>query len=150
YLNCTLVKYMEKHKIKADSRQFHLLQKLLTMDPTKRITSDYAMKDPYFTEEPHPSQDIFEGKPIPYPKREFLTDEDDDKADTGASKATDQSSNHTQPAKRVRVMPPSTTSTSASMHMHNVQGSQQGMTFTSGGHQTSTTSTTNYGQSSRF
>ena len=29
---------------------------------------------------------IFEGKPIPYPKREFLTDEDDDKADTGASK----------------------------------------------------------------
>lgn len=33
------------------------LQKLLTMDPTKRITSDYAMKDPYFTEEPHPSQE---------------------------------------------------------------------------------------------
>ncbi|XP_048770800.1 cyclin-dependent kinase 8-like isoform X3 [Ostrea edulis] len=161
YLNCTLVKYMEKHKIKADSKQFHLLQKLLTMDPTKRITSDYAMKDPYFTEEPHPSQDIFEGKPIPYPKREFLTDEDDDKADTGASKANDQSSNHTQPSKRVRVMPPSTTSTSSTMgnswhthkssHMHNVQGGNQpGMTFTSGGVQTSTTSTTNYGQSSRF
>ncbi len=30
---------------------------------------------------------MFEGKPIPYPKREFLTDDDnDDKADTGASK----------------------------------------------------------------
>lgn len=34
---------------------------------------------------------IFEGKPIPYPKREFLTDEDDDKADTGASKVGLQS-----------------------------------------------------------
>ena len=29
---------------------------------------------------------VFEGKTIPYPKREFLTDDDDDKADTGASK----------------------------------------------------------------
>ena len=29
---------------------------------------------------------VFEGKNIPYPKREFLTDDEDDKADTGASK----------------------------------------------------------------
>lgn len=65
YLNCTLVKYMEKHKIKADSRQFHLLQKLLTMDPTKRITSDYAMKDPYFTEEPTPLRIYLRGSLYP-------------------------------------------------------------------------------------
>ena len=33
------------------------------------------------------SYSVFEGMPIPYPKREFLTDDDnDDKADTGASK----------------------------------------------------------------
>ena len=35
----------------------------------------------------HPHFSIFEGAPIPYPKREFITDDDnDDKADTGASK----------------------------------------------------------------
>jgi len=33
------------------------LQKLLTMDPTKRITSEQAMKDPYFLEDPLPSQE---------------------------------------------------------------------------------------------
>lgn len=32
------------------------------------------------------SDSVFEGKNIPYPKREFLTDDEDDKADTGASK----------------------------------------------------------------
>lgn len=31
------------------------LQKLLTMDPTKRITSDQALQDPYFLEEPLPT-----------------------------------------------------------------------------------------------
>ncbi|CAG2255098.1 CDK8_11 [Mytilus edulis] len=136
YVNCNLVKYMEKHKVKPDSKQFHLLQKLLTMDPTKRITSELAMKDPYFLEDPLPSQDVFEGKNIPYPKREFLTDDDDDKADTGASKAggADQSSGHNQPpAKRVRVMPPST-------HIHNVQAQQQ-LQFSSSNIQTSTSST---------
>ena len=30
------------------------LQKLLTMDPTKRISSEQAMKDPYFSEDPLP------------------------------------------------------------------------------------------------
>jgi len=33
---------------------------------------------------------VFEGKLIPYPKREFLSDDDDDKADTGASKVGDK------------------------------------------------------------
>jgi len=33
---------------------------------------------------------IFENGPIPYPKREFLTDDDnDDKMDTATSKVTD-------------------------------------------------------------
>jgi len=31
------------------------LQKMLTMDPTKRITSEAAMQDSYFQEEPRPS-----------------------------------------------------------------------------------------------
>jgi len=46
------------------------------MDPTKRITSEKSLQDDYFTEEPLPTKDVFAGCPIPYPKREFLTDDD--------------------------------------------------------------------------
>lgn len=49
---------MERHKIKPESKAFHLLQKLLLMDPNKRITSDQAMQDGYFTEDPVPTQVI--------------------------------------------------------------------------------------------
>lgn len=74
---------MERHKIKPDSKSFHLLQKLLLMDPNKRITSEQAMQDPYFTEDPLPSGDVFAGFAIPYPKREFLTEDDqEEKTDT--------------------------------------------------------------------
>lgn len=48
YANCTLQRYMDKHKIKADTRSFSLLQRLLTMDPIKRVTAQDAMDDPYF------------------------------------------------------------------------------------------------------
>ena len=44
YSNCSLVKYMERHRIKPDRKDFQLLQKLLIMDPTKRITSEQAMQ----------------------------------------------------------------------------------------------------------
>ncbi|XP_015243721.1 PREDICTED: cyclin-dependent kinase 19 [Cyprinodon variegatus] len=57
YANSSLIKYMEKHKVKPDSKVFLLLQKLLTMDPTKRITSEQALQDPYFLEEPLPTTD---------------------------------------------------------------------------------------------
>ncbi|XP_076445757.1 cyclin-dependent kinase 8-like isoform X4 [Babylonia areolata] len=156
YVNCNLMKYMEKHKVKADSKAFHLLQKLLTMDPVKRITSEQAMKDPYFLEEPLPSSDVFDGLPIPYPKREFISDDDnEDKTDT-ASKAQqggDQSSSHNQPAaKRVRVMVPTTTTAASNSmvsgdyqvafrpasanslwHVHNLQAGaqQQSLPFSS-------------------
>jgi cyclin-dependent kinase 8/11 len=94
YANCSLVKYMERHKIKPDSKAFHLLQKLLLMDPNKRITSEQAMQDPYFQEDPLPTQDVFAGCQIPYPKREFLTDEDqDEKSD---NKRNQQSQNQNQ------------------------------------------------------
>ena len=33
-----------------------LLQKLLIMDPTKRITSEVALQDDYFKEDPLPTQ----------------------------------------------------------------------------------------------
>lgn len=73
---------MDRHKIKQDSKAFHLvsnsynkstaltfspsstgticllqLQKLLLMDPTRRITSEQAMLDPYFQEDPVPTSE---------------------------------------------------------------------------------------------
>ncbi|CAK6972857.1 cyclin-dependent kinase 8 [Scomber scombrus] len=126
YTNCSLIKYMEKHKVKPDSKAFHLLQKLLTMDPIRRITSEQAMQDPYFLEEPLPTSDVFAGCQIPYPKREFLTEEEpEDKADkknqqqqqgnnhtNGAGHTGNQDNSHVQgpPLKKVRVVPPTTTS----------------------------------------
>ncbi|CDQ64381.1 unnamed protein product [Oncorhynchus mykiss] len=59
YANSSLIKYMEKHKVKPDSKVFLLLQKLLTMDPTKRITSEQALQDPYFLEDPLPTSDRY-------------------------------------------------------------------------------------------
>ncbi|XP_013884886.1 cyclin-dependent kinase 19 isoform X2 [Austrofundulus limnaeus] len=76
YANSSLIKYMEKHKVKPDSKVFLLLQKLLTMDPTKRITSEQALQDPYFVEDPLPTTDVFAGCQIPYPKREFLNEDE--------------------------------------------------------------------------
>ncbi|KAG7273941.1 hypothetical protein CRUP_011077 [Coryphaenoides rupestris] len=100
YTNCSLIKYMEKHKVKPDSKAFHLLQKLLTMDPIRCQ--------------------------IPYPKREFLTEEEpEDKADkknqqqqqgnnhtNGAGHTGNPDNSHAQgpPLKKVRVVPPTTTS----------------------------------------
>jgi len=78
YNSCSLVKYLEKHKVKQETREFSLLLKLLTMDPLKRITSEAAKNDLYFSEEPHRQDDVFGSDPIQYPKREFLDDNDGD------------------------------------------------------------------------
>ncbi|XP_062953280.1 cyclin-dependent kinase 19 isoform X3 [Cynocephalus volans] len=89
YANSSLIKYMEKHKVKPDSKVFLLLQKLLTMDPTKRITSEQALQDPYFQEDPLPTLDVFAGCQIPYPKREFLNeDEPEEKESATAAEST--------------------------------------------------------------
>jgi hypothetical protein len=47
------------------TQAYQLLEKLLIMDPTKRITSEAAMNDPYFKEEPLPAADVFGRKCIP-------------------------------------------------------------------------------------
>ncbi|XP_075453735.1 cyclin-dependent kinase 19 isoform X4 [Ascaphus truei] len=82
YASSSLTKYMEKHRVKPDSKVFLLLQRLLTMDPTKRLKSEQALQDLYFQEDPLPTSDVFAGCQIPYPKREFLNeDEPEEKAD---------------------------------------------------------------------
>lgn len=93
YQQCSLMKYMEKHKIKNDSRAFKLLQALLTMDPTKRISSEKALDDSYFSDDPLPTQDVFAGVPIPYPKREFLTDDDQDEKQQQANQQAEKQNN---------------------------------------------------------
>lgn len=57
---------MDRHKIKQDSKAFFLLQNLLLMDPNKRITSEKAMLDAYFTEDPLPTSDVFAGEHIDF------------------------------------------------------------------------------------
>jgi len=108
YTASSLAKYMDRHKVKNDSKAFILLQKLLTIDPTKRITSEDALNDEYFKEEPTPTKDVFHGMTIPYPKREFITDDDNDNksnknSQTAKTSTGGQTSN---PNKRARVMAP--------------------------------------------
>ncbi|KAI1294701.1 Cyclin-dependent kinase 8 [Halotydeus destructor] len=134
YSSCSLTKYMAKHKIENDAangKAFQLLQKLLLMDPTKRLTSEQAMSDSYFLEEPQPTQDVFTGFPIPYPKREFLTDDDNEDKTEKQNQNQQNHQNHGEPnAKRVRMMPP-----------NQMQGQNQGhpmgqqMSFQNQGHQ---------------
>ncbi|XP_076852806.1 cyclin-dependent kinase 19-like isoform X1 [Brachyhypopomus gauderio] len=97
YANSSLIKYMEKHKVKPDSKVFLLLQKLLTMDPTKRITSEQALQDVYFLEDPLPTSDVFAGCQIPYPKREFLNeDEPEEKTEKNQTQQHQQTQAQTQ------------------------------------------------------
>lgn len=107
YSTCSLAKYMDKFKIKNDSKAFLLLQKLLLMDPTKRVSSEVAMQDSYFTDEPTPTADVFFGVPIPYPKREFLTEDDQEekqveKRENGNNAQANHGHDHPA-AKRVRM-----------------------------------------------
>ncbi|KAM5257331.1 cyclin-dependent kinase 19 isoform 2-T2 [Ctenodactylus gundi] len=106
YANSSLIKYMEKHKVKPDSKVFLLLQKLLTMDPTKRITSEQALQDPYFQEDPLPTLDVFAGCQIPYPKREFLNeDEPEEKGDKNQQQQQNQHQQPTAPPQQAAAPP---------------------------------------------
>lgn len=141
YMSCSLIKYMDRHKVKQDSKDFHLLQKLLLMDPTKRITSEQAMQDAYFQEDPLPTQDVFATYAIPYPKREFLTDEEQEEKSDKNNQGNQGDQNHGPNAKRVRLggpnLPPPTLSTITQSQQNDMQNhamnqqTQGGMVFTS-------------------
>ncbi|CAI8003526.1 Cyclin-dependent kinase 8 [Geodia barretti] len=111
YQGCTLQRYMEKHNVKSDTSAFQLLCRFLVMDPNKRITSEQAMQDPYFSEDPKPCQDVFDGMKIPYPPRKFLSD-DDNKDDKDHKRGMEHASGATQ-SKRMRL---STTNTNTTSH----------------------------------
>uniref|UniRef100_A0A914HJU0 Cyclin-dependent kinase 8 n=1 Tax=Globodera rostochiensis TaxID=31243 RepID=A0A914HJU0_GLORO len=77
FKDASLRRHMDKHR--PGDQAFSLLERLLTMDPLKRITAAEAKEHKYFKDSPAPTSDVFSGCDIPYPKREFLKDEPDDK-----------------------------------------------------------------------
>lgn len=123
YQNCSLIKYMEKHKIRSDSKEFALLTKLLIMDPVKRITCQVAMDDQYFRDDPRPSDDVFEHcKEIPYPKRECIPEEEPDDKEVQKQQQHQQqqhqiSLQQSQDNKRIRLSNP-TQSSQTSQHQN--------------------------------
>ena len=71
------------------------------------------MADDYFKEEPFPTPDVFGNFPIPYPKREFLSEDDEEKQDKARERSSQSKSSASSrggdndsgqpPAKRVRM-----------------------------------------------
>eukprot|EP00731_Ephydatia_muelleri_P032203 Em0023g710a len=129
YQGFSLQKYMEKHGIRADTAAFQLLSKFLVMDPNKRITSEQALLDPYFIEDPKPCEDVFEGMNIPYPTRKFLTDDENGKDDKTDKTKND---NNGPSAKKVRL---STSTAPIHVPSTDVQSSAPTQPFHGGGHE---------------
>ncbi|XP_062510265.1 cyclin-dependent kinase 8-like isoform X2 [Corticium candelabrum] len=104
YQGASLWRYMEKYRVKGESKAFQLLQKLLLVDPLKRITAEQAMGDPYFQEDPPPHPNAFHGVTVMYPKREFLSDEDEEKDGKGNHKNSKPANGTSGPPnKRVKI-----------------------------------------------
>ena len=124
YGKSALSKYMERHNVKSDGKAFQLLSKLLTMDPIKRITSEESLKDPYFTEEPFPTRDVFCGQPIPYPRREFLSDDDNDNKSNKTSQANSKANTGgtAQPSQSKRMWVMQQQQGQSSQNDYNVSG----------------------------
>ncbi|TNN19949.1 Cyclin-dependent kinase 8 isoform 2 [Schistosoma japonicum] len=98
YGKYSLEGYLEEKKFKVDDKELTLLRRLLTMDPVKRLSAAEAMEDSYFKEGEKPNIDVFGNLPIPYPKREFISDDDADDKQTGADKNTTQATQQQQNA----------------------------------------------------
>ena len=94
YANSSLAKYMDKHRVRHDSIEFFLLHKLLTMDPTKRVTCKDALDDIYFREQPLPHSDVFDGMDIPYPNRVVLTEDESDNKSNLTTNAASKAQHH--------------------------------------------------------
>jgi len=102
YVNSSLVRYMDKHKLKQDTKAFQLLSKLLCMDPKRRLSAQGALEDPYFSEEPTPQDNAFGPDDIPYPKREYLSEDDGD--DKGSTKLASAKTEGAPSSKRMRTL----------------------------------------------
>ncbi|TGZ65608.1 hypothetical protein CRM22_005779 [Opisthorchis felineus] len=94
--------YLDEKKFKVEERELALLRRLLTMDPVRRLSAAEAMEDQYFREGAPPNEDVFGNLPIPYPKREFISDDDADDKQTGVGGVADKNPGQqtTQPGQR--------------------------------------------------
>ncbi|VDK21615.1 unnamed protein product [Taenia asiatica] len=70
--------YLMEKKVNMGRYEISLLQSLLTIDPLRRPSAEDALKHDYFKIGEKPNDDVFGGLPIPYPKREFITDDEPD------------------------------------------------------------------------
>ncbi|TKR81704.1 hypothetical protein L596_015535 [Steinernema carpocapsae] len=106
YVHCCLQKYMERHRIRCDTKEFALLQKLLIMDPNRRITAQDSLSDPYFFEDPKPTDDVFAKCEIPYPKRDFITQDNEEKNASSKLQTAPQHQLMEPATKKMRGAPP--------------------------------------------
>ncbi|KAL3318899.1 Cyclin-dependent kinase 8 [Cichlidogyrus casuarinus] len=91
YGKYSLEGYLEEKKFRITEREQSLLSRLLTMDPLKRLSASDALEDSYFTEGLKPNDDVFGDLKIPYPKREFISDDD---SNTNAANNAAQNANN--------------------------------------------------------
>ncbi|TKR81705.1 hypothetical protein L596_015536 [Steinernema carpocapsae] len=128
YATSCLQKYMEGHKIRCDTKEFALLQKLLTMDPNKRISAKDALSDPYFFEDPKPTDDVFAKCEIPYPKRDFITQDNEEKNASSKMQTAQQHGNQIMEpaAKKMRGGPADTTDEPGSVRPIDKNGDKDG------------------------
>jgi len=81
YTHKSLASYLKmKHNQASNTSAFMLLQKLLIMDPLRRISAEAALIDLYLTDpnSPKATTDCFYGdNEIKYPKRQIMSEDDD-------------------------------------------------------------------------
>eukprot|EP00045_Choanoeca_perplexa_P016235 m.217456 g.217456 ORF g.217456 m.217456 type:complete len:445 (-) comp17203_c0_seq46:1339-2673(-) len=56
----------------VDNVCLHFIAKLLRLDPQRRITTEEALEDRYFSEDPPPTQNCFDHCDIEFPRRQML------------------------------------------------------------------------------
>lgn len=61
----------------GDEGCFELLSALLTYDPIKRVNARAALDHAWFTQEPKPADNVFQGVTVKYPKRKIHKDDTD-------------------------------------------------------------------------
>lgn len=83
---------------------FDLLQRLLTWDPSKRITARDALEHPYFTQGSKPTANCFEGFEGKYPSRRVSSDDNDIRTSSlpGTKKSGLPDDTLARPTKRLR------------------------------------------------
>lgn len=81
---------------------FNLLCALLEYDPSKRVTAHDSLTHQFFTEQPRPTSNVFEGQKYEYPNRRIANDDNDIKANShpGTKRAAPSNADEVHSRKR--------------------------------------------------